>query len=209
MMEIRRYESPLLRSNMYLLVEEGHALVIDPFEDTTPGQELIIDQMLVTHEHYDHISGVNAWKQHYGAPLMCSKRCNAHLQTPQKNLARYFDVFCQLQSWIELEIFPQADAAYTCAADETFEDRHCMAWMGHTVELMEIPGHSLGSIGIMVDGKHFFSGDSMMRDYPIELRFPGGNAKLWQSTGQPRLAELPAGLHIWPGHFEDFILQTL
>ena len=37
MMEIRRYESDLLVSNMYLIVEENAAIVIDPYRDVSPG----------------------------------------------------------------------------------------------------------------------------------------------------------------------------
>ena len=35
-MEIKRYVSGLLSSNMYVISEGDHAIVIDPFEDTTP-----------------------------------------------------------------------------------------------------------------------------------------------------------------------------
>lgn len=206
MMEIKRFESTLLRSNMYLVADNNHALVIDPCADTSPGTGYQVDLMLVTHEHYDHISGVNQWKTQYDAPLLCSSACAAHIAQPKKNLARYFDVFCQLQSWMELETMPEADASYTCTADITFENQHTLIWQGHVIDLMEIPGHSLGSIGILIDQKHFFSGDSMMRDYPIELRFPGGNSKQWERIGLPRISALPAGMHIWPGHFEDYIL---
>ena len=63
MIEIKRYVSGLLSSNMYVISEAGHAIVIDPFEDTTPSEGLTVDCILLTHEHYDHISGVNIWKK--------------------------------------------------------------------------------------------------------------------------------------------------
>ena len=36
-MEIKRFESDMMASNMYLLSENGHAVVIDPCRDTSPG----------------------------------------------------------------------------------------------------------------------------------------------------------------------------
>ena len=63
MIEIKRYVSGLLSSNMYVIIEGDHAIVIDPFADTTPSEGSIIDYILLTHEHYDHISGVNVWKK--------------------------------------------------------------------------------------------------------------------------------------------------
>ena len=71
--------------------------------------------------------------------------------------------------------------------------------------LREIPGHSLGSVGIMIDGEHFFSGDSLMEYEEIELRMPGGSRKKWEEIGRKRIEEIPEGTRIWPGHFDSFI----
>ena len=204
-MEIRRYVSGLLQSNMYLLREGDHAIVIDPFEDTSPADGLQTDCILLTHEHYDHISGVNAWKAVTGAPVLCSSVCAENIQSPRKNLAGLFQVFCELQTWIRLDEIPLTDPKYACAADETFDDERTLFWRGHELRLFALPGHSQGSIGILLDNEHFFSGDSLMEHYEIELRIPGGSRKQWEETGAPRLARLPDGLTVHPGHFEEFI----
>jgi glyoxylase-like metal-dependent hydrolase (beta-lactamase superfamily II) len=176
-MEIRRYESGLLSSNMYVIVEENHAIVIDPFDDIGPATGLVIDCILLTHEHYDHISGVNLWKEKTGAPVLCSKICAENIQDPKKNLANHFKEFCELQTWMMLEEIPSSDPEYSCTADQMFEDEMDLNWQGHTFILFEIPGHSLGSIGILLDGTEFFSGDSLMEKSEIELRLPGGSRK--------------------------------
>jgi len=204
-MEIRRYPSDLLLSNMYLIVEGDSALVIDPSRDTSPREELTIDRIILTHEHYDHISGVNAWKAATGAKVLCSSACGENVKNPRKNLAKIFDVFCQLQTWMQLDRLPDVVADYTCAVDETFSDSTTINWRGHRLDLMEIPGHSRGSIGILLDGASFFSGDSLMENSDIELRLPGGSPKLWEAVGAPRIGELPDGIRVYPGHFVDFV----
>ena len=203
-MEIRRFPSELLASNTYLIVEDQSALVIDPCRDTTLASGLTVERILLTHEHYDHISGVNAWKAATGAPVLCSKACAANIVDPRKNLARIFEVFCELQTWIELDRIPASEVDYSCTADETFEDRFSFIWKGHRIDLMEIPGHSQGSIGITLDDRCFFSGDSLMEDRDIELRFPGGSKKQWEAVGAPRIRGLPEGILIYPGHFGTF-----
>lgn len=203
-MEIQRYESDLLQSNMYLIIENNHAIVIDPYRDTSPGHNLFIDKIIVTHEHYDHISGVNIWKKATGAPLLCSNSCAENIRNPRKNLASLFIVFCELQTWINLSEIPNADPKYTCNAEEIFLDRYSFVWQGHYFDLMELPGHSQGSIGILVDGLFFFSGDSLMEGRNIELRFPGGSRRQWETIGKLRIDDLPERITIYPGHFSEF-----
>ena len=204
MISIERHESDLLRSNMYVIREDTHAIVIDPFRNTAPAEGLTVDRILLTHEHYDHISGVRLWKEATGAPVLCSGACAANIRDPRKNLARHFREFCELQTWVSLAEIPEADPEYRCEADKTFEDEMTFSWMGHRFHLFAIPGHSLGSIGIMLDGKDFFSGDSLMEHSGIELRLPGGSRKKWQEIGRERIARIPEGTMVWPGHFDCF-----
>lgn len=206
-MEIRSYVSGLLSSNMYVIVEGNHAIVIDPCENTEPSQGLQVDYILLTHEHYDHISGVNHWKALTGAKVLCSKPCAENLENPRKNLASHFAQFCELQTWIQLEGIPEADPEYTCRAEEVFEDKKALLWQGHALSLFEIPGHSQGSIGILLDGKDFFSGDSLMENCEIELRMPGGSRKKWKEIGSKRIEAIPEGTRVWPGHFDSFFLR--
>lgn len=204
-MKIQRVESPLLASNMYVISENQYAIVIDPFQNLEPAENLIIDKIILTHEHYDHISGVNDWKRLTNAPVLCSKTCGENIQSSKKNMARLFEVFCELQTWMIVDKIPEADENYTCQADETFEDELDFAWKGHDFHLFELPGHSLGSIGILLDGQYFFSGDSLIEGKEIELRFPGGSKAKWEKIGIPRLALIPEGTQVYPGHFKEFI----
>lgn len=206
-MEVRRYVSDLLRSNMYLVSEGKHAIVIDPFRDTSYASALVIDKIILTHEHFDHISGVNMWKEATHAPVLCSKVCAENIQNPRKNLSNHFKEFCVLQTWMELDEVPSENPNYSCSADESFEDEMRFDWFGHEWHLFEMPGHSLGGIGIVLDEKYFFSGDSLMQDTEIELRMPGGSKAKWREIGEPRLAQIPKGILVCPGHFEEFIYR--
>ena len=88
-MEIKRVVSPLLDSNMYIVSENNHCIIIDPYNDEQVIQlfsGLTPDFMLVTHEHYDHISGVNAYKERFGIPLYANRLCDKNLQLPSKKL---------------------------------------------------------------------------------------------------------------------------
>ena len=208
-MEVRRYVSELLYSNMYLIIEGDRAIVVDPFRDVSMAKGLQIDRIILTHEHYDHISGVNLWKKETGAPVLCSRICADNICDPRKNLARYFRDFCELQTWVQIDEFPRADPDFQCLADEWFENEKNFVWMDHRWKVFEIPGHSRGSIGILVDEALFFSGDSLMENKEIELRLPGGSKKLWKEKGERRIRSLPEGMKVYPGHFKPFLLEDV
>lgn len=92
-MKVKRYESDLLCSSMYLIEESEHAIVIDPCRDTSMLSGLRIDKIILTHEHYDHISGVNIWKQKTNASVLCSKACAGNIQNPKKVWRRILKCF--------------------------------------------------------------------------------------------------------------------
>ena len=207
-MKIDRVVSDLLFSNMYLLREGDAAIVIDPCRDTDPAAGLRVEKILLTHEHYDHISGVNAWKASTGAPVFCSEACACGIADPKKNLARIFPAFCELQTWVPIDSLPDVDLRYAAAADETFPDTASFLWNGHEFRFFSLPGHSPGGTGILVDGTLFFSGDSLMENSPVELRLPGGDRGRWKAVSAPRLAALPDGITVYPGHFDPFVYHS-
>ena len=206
-MEIERVVSDLLASNMYLLREGDAVLVVDPCRNAAVPADAQVELILLTHEHYDHISGVNEWKAATGAPVLCTAACAEAIRDPRRNLARIFPAFCQLQTWLPLQELPETDLAYACEADRTFADTLTLRWRGHTLELFALPGHSGGGMGILADGERFFSGDSLMENSDVELRLPGGSKEQWAAVSLPRLAALPDGITVYPGHFFPFLYQ--
>ena len=205
MMQIKKTDSGLLHSCMYVLEEKGHAIVIDPCMDLSSAGDCVVDYLLITHEHYDHISGVNEWKKKTGAPLLCSRACAENISSPKKNMSRYIDVFWEMQTWVPTNGTKIEQTEYVSGADLTFEDEFTFEWQGHTVKLQETPGHSAGSCIICLNGDNCFTGDSFLEKYETECRFPGGSEKQWAKIGKPRIEAIPAGTRIWPGHFDSFI----
>lgn len=207
-MKINRYASKLLASNMYIITEKSHAIVIDPFADTSVADGLEIDKIILTHEHYDHISGVNAWKSTTNAAVLCSKACADNIKDPRRNLSNHFKEFCELQTWVQIDRMPTENPNYSCKADEWFEDEMSFDWRGHKWHLFELPGHSSGSIGILLDSQHFFSGDSLLENSEIELRMPGGSRKNWKEISIPRLKRKINNVRVYPGHFQEFLYNS-
>lgn len=201
-MNIERKVSTLLKSNMYILYEGDRCILVDPFELDLG--LVNVDYIILTHEHYDHISGVNFWKEKTGAQVVASEMCTLNCKNSKKNLSRYFDAFCELQTWID-EYDKVGNIDYTCDVDITFEGSILIDWMGHKIEMVEIPGHSKGSVLVALDGEYYFSGDSILKNVATECGLPGGSKNDWEKISIPIINRIPKGATIYPGHLNAFV----
>lgn len=206
-MQIQRIESDLLFSNMYLLCEAGHALVIDPCRTLAPFRSsMVYDYILLTHEHFDHISGVNLWKEKTGAPVMCSEACAAAITDARKNVSRYFGEFCRLQTFARARGDEQSED-YTCRADVTFAEDTAFRWQGHHVQIVSCPGHSDGSVLILIDGNILFSGDTILAEFPAANRMQGKARAVRKIQSHPLISGAEHAVTVYPGHFGSFVIK--
>jgi glyoxylase-like metal-dependent hydrolase (beta-lactamase superfamily II) len=76
-MIIERTESPQWLSNAYLVAdgEGGHAVlvdgngVVDPLIEAVEQRGLTVGAILLTHHHHDHVAGIEAYRERFGAPV--------------------------------------------------------------------------------------------------------------------------------------------
>jgi hydroxyacylglutathione hydrolase len=144
-------------SNTYILARLGYpdCLVIDPGEGAVSRLASRVGKFggrighaLLTHEHYDHISGLPALKENWNCQVICSRECSAAMTDPTRNFSRYLvqrDVVCG-------------------KADLVCEDLGWnLDWCGDRVRFISTPGHSPGSICIAIENR-LFTGDCLLPD---------------------------------------------
>ena len=193
--------------NSYVVEENGHCVLVDPVlnEDLTgKTMDLTIDFAILTHEHYDHISGVNEIKQRFGTKVICGERAAERLEDPGLNLSRFQDYIVQV---IPFGNGQTGSEEYSCIADETVTDGQIIWWEKHRLLIRETPGHSIGSISILLDNEALFSGDTIFKDYPTATRLPGGSTKQFKQVTEPWLDSLSEMVMVYPGHTEPFLLR--
>lgn len=211
--EIEIFSFEPIDSCMYILIEQQNALIIDP----CPSEEALSylqkngvnkTQVLLTHEHYDHISGVNWLRNHFhNVNVLCSKSCAEAISNSHKNMAAFANALYmdkQLDKTLE-EYGWEFD--YSCYADATFEGEMEFNWEGHHFFLIQAPGHSKGSICIIMDNRTLFSGDSLVTGHPTITRLPGGSKKIFQEVTIPFLKSLDSEMLVYPGHGEPQLLK--
>lgn len=204
--DVFQFVMPVIESNMYILLHGGSALAIDPCINAE-AEELLRSTaikkctILLTHEHYDHISGVNRLRELFPCRVICSKTCGELITSPRKNAAAYFASMFLGRGVQEREkIDALLDTGYHCAADEIYESELRMDWQGLPILLRELPGHSKGSQVIHIADRYVFTGDNLVPGKETITRLPGGSRAEYENIALPYLRALPKESVIYPGH---------
>ena len=208
MKDLQRIVGSPLESSCYLLQEQGRCLIVDPNEagrilPVLAGQGLEPELCLLTHEHCDHMAGLETLRQQY--PQMrtvATAACSSGLADTRLNMSHMMEIYLTFSGQPGISYQP-----FVCqAAEITFEETLELDWRGHYLQLTHLPGHTRGSCGILLDGEVFFSGDYLLPDKAPILRLPGGSEEDYARRALPFLEALPAGLWICPGHGEPYRL---
>lgn len=211
--KVYKYVMPIITSNMYILIMDKQALIIDPNE-SEEAMELLEDcgvtdiTILLTHEHFDHISGVNSFREKWPCKVYGNNQCKEMVEDPAKNLAAFFMAMFISKPEEERRIAQSLFAEdYACQVDVGFEKEYNMKFKGLSVKMIDTPGHSSGSICILVDDKYIFSGDSLVEGNKVITRLPGGSRKEYNQITRPFLESLSEDIIVFPGHGTEGYLK--
>lgn len=203
MITVERFVNELMNSNCYIVADEvsKHCICIDPASEKSLHEiELIekngltLDYIILTHEHTDHTWGVNALVKRYPkVEVICSEIC-------RKNLKKEFQAYFLLY-------YDDVNYHYTvCKVDKTTEELNgALMWLGYEIKFIPTPGHSFGSICILIDGR-LFTGDTIMQSKPYINKRNGSKDFFYES--RKKVVEMfKPETTVYPGHGEPFELS--
>ena len=201
---IQVYSFELMDSRMYMIQEDDEIFVVDPCIDN----ELLWDAkdakravVFLTHEHYDHISGVNWLKEHFSCSVYAGKVCAKRVESEKDNLSSRFPFLFLLDKEKYDYVRRNFSLPYTCRVDTSFSGKGELLWKEHLIELYETGGHSPGSSLIVFDKKFLFGGDNIL-DNEKGILGTDGNQKHYQENVLPMLREFDQQMTVLPGHGE-------
>lgn len=208
---IQQYTWKVLDANSWLMIEGHSGLLFDSVDS----QELYtvlegLDDLLIilTHEHFDHISGLNALRAYRpDAKVLASAACSERIRRPGGNLSNIANAVIAFHH--NYDAVQDVVKPFFCsAADQVFEGTFELEWQGHALKLSEYAGHSPGSICCEIDGAFLISGDTLLH-LPTVTRLPGGSTNRFWTEDVPRL-EAMAGrdMLVYPGHGAPGTLET-
>lgn len=196
-------------SRMYILIEGECALIVDP-QISEDALELLKEKkvnklaILLTHEHYDHISGSEFFRGAFrDVCVICSPKCSERIKKPTDNLSAFWEaLFINKGSAIRNYAHDMNVQPFSTTAGKTFDDEEVLDWCGHRVLCRITPGHSAGSACYLLDNNILFSGDTLILGEPTITRLPSGSKKEFKDITIPILKKIPKEVMVYPGHGE-------
>lgn len=200
--ETRIFE--LIDERMYLIRFEDQLLVVDPYEDAVLLSEIEGKSVTVflTHEHFDHISGVNAMRQVAEICVYASDTCAKYIEDESLNHTKRFPfLFFQDREKMH-KAREYVRKPYECRADVTFSSDITIDLSGHKLYMRKTPGHSPGGAMLLIDDQYLFAGDSLLGN-GMELRSIGADEAAYRQAVLAYVKQLKEDTRVFPGHGEE------
>lgn len=204
MIRIERFVNELMSSNCYIVWDDvkKHTIVVDPASEKSLKEitfiidnDLILDYIILTHEHTDHTWGVNALLVEFpDAKVLCTEECKKKL--PNVDQA-YFSFYMDAPDY----------EYYVRRVDVTTEEiEWALDWQGHQIRFEYTPGHSIACMCFSIENM-LFTGDTIMSFKPFIKKKNGGSWKDYKDSISRIRLLYSADTLIFPGHGACFILK--
>ncbi len=192
-MKIVRIQAEGYGANCWVLIDEKseHYALIDPSATGEAFSQFVekrglkkenLKYILLTHGHFDHITGADEIRDMTGAPLAVHEKDADCLTDPDKNAYKYF--FRE-----DLILRP---------AEIQLKDGDVLTLGESEIRVMHTPGHSLGSVCYFC-GDVIFTGDTLFdRSIGRTDLYGGSQATIEESLRA--LISLGGDYGIYPGH---------
>jgi hydroxyacylglutathione hydrolase len=200
---IKQIVNSPVSSNCYVITVFGQnkCIIIDPGSENSGELILYLEKnnlfpeyILLTHEHFDHIWGVEAIRIKYNSKLICSSLCNLNIIEPKKNMSLFYNqVGFRVNS---------ADILYE-------QINYKLLWNEFNIDFLKTPGHTDSSFSIHIHN-NLFVGDLMILETRTVTKLPTGDKeKLSSSLNSIFDNFLDKKTRIYPGHGNPFYLKDV
>lgn len=193
-MVIKKFILGPIKTNCYIVYDDNKeaGVIIDPaifaqeVIDFVKKQDLKIEYILLTHGHFDHLSGAVAMAKKLGAKICLHQE---DIQVIKESVGDLASMFGYKLEYFEPDIF--------------LKDRQEFKVGNLEFKVIHTPGHSPGGVSFYFEKeKVLFPGDTLFADSYGRTDLPGGDEQeIFKSI--KKLLELPEDIKVYPGHGDD------
>ncbi len=179
--------------NTYLYADDTtrHGFLIDPgaeperLLDAIEANAVTVDQILLTHGHFDHMGAADTLHRVLGVPIRMTAEGRAYVENPYLNLSA---------SCGPAIILPDVD--YFDAAQ-----RPVLTAGTCRLEVVPVPGHTPDSVMFYAPQEGIaFVGDTIFQGTIGTTRFPGGDIRQLVNSIMREILPLPDTTLLYSGH---------
>lgn len=182
-----------LQTNCYILQDDdNNCIIFDPGEESSKLIAFIKEKklkplaVLLTHAHFDHIGALDDVRDAFQIPAYIHEKENKWLSDSRLNGSVAFLMGQQIVQR---------------RAEELISKEGTLTIGDFTFEVLETPGHSIGSVSYYVRKAGFlFSGDVLFQGSIGRTDLPGGSMETLMSSIRTKLVTLPKDTIVFPGH---------
>lgn len=208
---IKTFPTGIFGSNCHVVSRNGVGFVVDAgSSDTTILQyirenNISIKYIFCTHSHIDHVLFAPEGRQYLGAKVVLHREDASHYKYYTKE---------RINEWIKTgemnaDQMPAINKFINIKYDTLINGRETFDIGGMNVEIIHTPGHSRGSVCLLVDGKYLFSGDTMTDDSIGRTDIDTGNYNDLVTSIDQKIKKLDQGCMVYQGHGDARNLKVL
>ncbi|SCY46166.1 Glyoxylase, beta-lactamase superfamily II [Lachnospiraceae bacterium XPB1003] len=182
-----------IETNCYYIYREGgdKTCFFDPADsgnyiyDKLTDMGLEVEEILLTHGHFDHIAGGDDLRNRSGARIKCLDAEKELIENPELNVSMDFMGY-----------------PVTLTPDGYFKDGDELTIAGDIrCKVLATPGHTKGGCCFYIEeGGILISGDTLFEGSVGRTDFPGGSMSTLVRSLQEKLMVLPDETKVYPGH---------
>ena len=202
MLSVKRFINSPVNSNTYLIKDSqnNECVVIDPgspdiseIKEFILRNDLILRFIILTHEHFDHIWGLEELRLLNACKVVSSEICAQNICDKKKNLSVFFD-----------------QKGFTCKMSDitTGEEYTKIKWNLHLIELISTPGHTESSICIAINDL-LFTGDTILNNSKVVTKLPGGDKNNLIISIEKIYKRFKKDTIVYPGHEDHCLLNEI
>ncbi len=186
----------------YLLIDAGVKGKINKLKNKMAEYDIRFDDIkliVVTHVHYDHVGCLKEIKEKSQAPVLVHQKEAGLLKNGESYFPAGNNLLGKLIANTAGKAMSEQNSFDPVQPNIEMNDYYNLKSFGFEGEIIHTPGHSAGSITIIIDNRHCFVGDTMFSFIPFTVNPPFADDSVKLIKSWEKIASTDCQ-YFYPGH---------